>query len=80
MAANNAAAVGVALRRIRSAQPDLFDELLRAYAAWTDEVTVAVTETPHADVYVAIGRAQQCRKLLRMMLECHLDRKMPTPQ
>lgn len=64
-------------RRLRSADPENFGLFLGAFDAYTLEVTVAVTEAPQDLILNMQGRARQCRALLRLLQECHLQRQTP---
>ena len=66
--------------RLRNSDPHGFDHFVNLFAAYTDEVTVAVTEADATNVLVMQGRAQQCRALLRILKECDKTKPIkPTP-
>lgn len=61
-------------RRLRSADPENFRLFVDAFDGYALEVTVAVTEAPQDQVLNMQGRARQCRAILRILQECHLQR------
>lgn len=69
---------GLALR-LKNAAPEIFDQFVNEFATYTSQVVLATTIAPVGEVLVAQGRAQQCRALLRMLSECHIPLKQPTP-
>lgn len=71
--------IAVLALRLRNADPQNWDRFLVAFAAYTDEATVVVTEAQPADILVAQGRAQQCRALLRIFRECDASSTKPAP-
>lgn len=64
-------------RRLRSADPENFELFVAAFDAYALEVTVAVTEAPQDEILNMQGRAKQCRAILRMLQECHLQKSPP---
>jgi hypothetical protein len=66
------------LRRLRNADPETYDFLLRIMDAYVYEVTVAVIEAPPDHVYGAQGRAQQARAMFQKFVD--VLRPEPTPQ
>lgn len=62
---------------LRNAEPEGFDRFLKELAAYTDEVTVAVTEAPPEEILCMQGRAQQARAILRVFAECHITAAQP---
>ena len=65
--------------RMRRTVPDLYEAFLKDFGAYTDVVTVAVTDAPADQVLVAQGMARQCRSIRRALEECHLVER-PKPQ
>ena len=66
--------------RLRNADPSGFEDCLKAFGEYTDEVTVAVTEADPNTILAMQGRAQQCRAILRLLRECDkVKAKPPTP-
>jgi hypothetical protein len=63
---------------LKNANPRVYERLLRLLDAWTDEVTVAVTEAPSTDILQLQGRAQQARKTLQVFVETR-EPKEPLP-
>lgn len=61
----------------KSIDPGLYEHFLRLMDAYVDEVTVAVTEAPAADILQAQGRAQNARMFLRIFTEVL---EQPTPR
>jgi hypothetical protein len=61
-------------RRLRSADPENFQLFVGAFDAYTTEATVAVTEATSDQVLNMQGRARQCRAVLRLLQECHIQR------
>ena len=61
---------------LRNATPEGFEQCLKVFEEYTDEVTVAVTNADATNILVMQGRAQQCRALLRVLQEC--DTPKPT--
>jgi hypothetical protein len=67
------------LARLRSADPDAFEQFVACFDVYATEITVAVTEAPQEHILNAQGRAQQCLALLRAIRECHLQRPQQAP-
>ena len=67
------------LSRLRNADREAYDQFVECFDVYSIEITVAVTEAPQDHILNAQGRAQQCRALLRVFSECHLQRKQPAP-
>jgi len=63
--------------RLRNADPEGFEQFVETFAAYTNEITVAVTEAPQDQVLNMQGRARQCLAFLRLFRECHIPE---TPQ
>jgi hypothetical protein len=55
------------LRRLRNASPEAFERFVNEVEAYTNALTVAVTEASPDTILVAQGRAQAMRKLLQIM-------------
>lgn len=68
--------MAVDLNRIRviaglwkNTDPRLYEQFLRLLDEHVQEVTVAVTEAPSAEILQAQGRAQNARQFLRLFTE-----------
>lgn len=55
--------------RWKNVDPRLYDQFLHLLKEHVQEVTVAVTEAPSADILQAQGRAQTARQFLRLFTE-----------
>jgi len=57
--------------RLRNADPEGFEQFVETFAAYTNEITVAVTDAPQDQILNMQGRAKQCLAFLRLFRECH---------
>lgn len=64
-----------AAKALKSAAPEQWAAFIEIFGRYTDDVTVAVTDADAADIMTMKGRAQQCRALHRLYVEC--DRPVP---
>jgi len=66
--------------RLRNAAPEPFEQFVNLFAVYTAEVVEAVTEADATTILVMQGRGQQCRALLRVLIECDkLKQTKPAP-
>lgn len=69
MAVNYPQLVAVYADRLKRAEPQTYEQFIRALDAYTTELTVAVTDAPSESILVTQGRAQQARKFFKLMTE-----------
>lgn len=69
-------------RFLRNSSPVEFEEFIKEFRAYTDTITVAVTQATPNDILVCQGRAQLAIAVLRMLIECDKrpEPKQPAPQ
>lgn len=60
---------GIFAQKFRNHDPKTYDRFLEILAAWTHEVTVAVTQADPSNILNAQGRAQQQLKVLQVLSE-----------
>jgi hypothetical protein len=70
----------LAMLRLKRAAPAEYQEFLNVFGAYTDDVTVAVTDAPSDEILVMQGRAQQCRSLFRAFETCEQALVRPQPR
>lgn len=66
--------------RLRNGAPDIFDAFVNEFSTYTDQAMMIMMNASTAEVLVRQGEVRQCVSLLRMLKECHIERKPPTPR
>ncbi len=57
------------MRQLRNADPKVYDLFIANLEKYVNELTVAVTSCPHAEIMECRGRAQQAQKFILMFTE-----------
>ena len=66
-----------AIERLWKTSPDAFNLFVKAFATYTDELTVAVTEASPDRILVLQGQAQNARSVLVQLTDVY--RQKPSP-
>ena len=65
---------------LRNGNPEAFDLAIKHMADYYEDLTFKVVQAPPDEVMVAQGRAQAAFAVLRMLKECHVEKKSePSP-
>jgi hypothetical protein len=66
--------------RLRNADPKVWEQFLQCFDTYTIEVMSQMATAPSEAILNMQGRAQQCKALLRIFAECHIQKHPPQPQ
>jgi hypothetical protein len=71
--------LGAKALRLRNADPTAFEEFTAELDNYYRDLMQQIVQAPGHDVFQAQGRAQSVFALLRILVECHIERKPKPP-